>query len=233
MLVFVWDGYLFAVRWWGEETARRLSRLAMAVAIGMPIAIGAVHVPAATVWVRDFVRPLSPMSTNPRPVMAAAAFGRSTIAPANAGVVVDIDGPISTSRWSSTGGCWRIRCSESGRAPSPGVERERPLYLVRFDEGQSRAAGRLRVAGTTLMVRGLVYEELDGFGPPVHVYRRAADQCQLANVQAMSDSVRPETSSRPPSADGNGKMTVCPASRVRRYEHALRSQPAPYWQQSG
>ena len=188
MLLFVWDGYLFAVRSWGEETARGLSRLAMVVAIGMPIAIGAFTF-RQDGWVRDFVRTLSPTSTNPRPVMAAAAFGRSTIAPANAGVVVDIDGtyldlPVVFYGRLPGDQVFRVRSS----ADLTSVERERPLYLVRFDKGSLVRQDSVRVAGTTLMVRGLVYEELDGFGPPSTSTGCATDQ--LSNCPIVQLSAR-------------------------------------------
>jgi hypothetical protein len=52
------------------------------------------------------------------------------------------------------------------------LEQTRPEYLVRFDEGALVREPGAKLEGRTLTLGGMAYEELEGFAPPVHVYRR-------------------------------------------------------------
>jgi hypothetical protein len=52
------------------------------------------------------------------------------------------------------------------------VEAERPEYLLRFEEGALTREPWVKREGRTLTVGSVTYEEVDGFSPPLHVYRR-------------------------------------------------------------
>ena len=171
MLLFVSDGYRAAVRRWGNEAARLLARLTIGLAIAMPVAMG-VFTFRQDGAVRNAVRSLSPTTTNPRSVMAAAAFVRSTIAPAREGLVVDIDATYFDLALVFYGGLRQEQVIRvRSEADLPRIEAERPAVLVRFDKGSLARLEGVRVAGRALTVGNVAYDELDGFEAPVHVYR--------------------------------------------------------------
>jgi hypothetical protein len=172
LLVFTWDGYLMAVRWWGRDRVRPLVRATVVLALAMPIATGVVTF-RRDGRVPDVIRPISPVTTNPRAVMSAAAFVRSTIVPAGGGLVVDIDEQFLDLPLVFYGGMLEEQAIRIHRLEDISrVERERPDYVIRFERGSLVSQGAARLAGRALEVAGRSYEELDGFSAPVHVYRR-------------------------------------------------------------
>lgn len=171
VLVFVWDGYVAVVCAWGLLRARRTATAAIALAVIVPLVVGWVTFRRDGV-IEDMVRPISPTSTNPRSVMAGAAFIRSTVVPAGHGVVVDIDDGFLDLPLVFYGGLLQeqvIRVRRPADASRTGPER--PWYVVRFDRGGLVREGSVRVVGRTLEFGGALYDELDGFLAPVHIYR--------------------------------------------------------------
>lgn len=171
VLVFVWDGYVAIRRGWGVLRARRAATAAVALAVVIPLVVGWVTFRRDGV-IEDILRPISPTSTNPRSVMAGAAFVRSTVVPAAHGVVVDVDDGFLDLPLVFYGGLLQeqvIRVRQPADVSRAG--RERPWYVVRFDRGRLAREGSVRVVGRTLEFGGRLYDELDGFLPPIHVYR--------------------------------------------------------------
>jgi 4-amino-4-deoxy-L-arabinose transferase-like glycosyltransferase len=171
-LVFVWDGYGMVTRLWGSGRAGRLVRATAVLAVTVPLAIGWITFRRDGL-VSNALRPLSPVTTNPRAVMVAAAFLRPTIA-SGAGLVVDtdektfLDLPLVFYGGRPEERAIRVRQP----ADLPRVERERPDYLVRLDGGSLVRQEGVTLSGRTLQLAGASYDELDGFSAPVHVYRR-------------------------------------------------------------
>jgi 4-amino-4-deoxy-L-arabinose transferase-like glycosyltransferase len=170
MLVFVWDGYVAIAGAWGVNGARRVVQSAVALALGIPLAVG---------WftfrrdgpLQDILRPISPTSTNSRAVMAGAEFIRSTVVPARHRIVVDIDEGFLDLPLVFYGGLLQERAIRVRKpADLSRVAREQPQFVVRFDRGSLLTQGSVRLSGRTLELGRAKYDELDGFSPPLHVY---------------------------------------------------------------
>jgi 4-amino-4-deoxy-L-arabinose transferase-like glycosyltransferase len=170
MLVFVSKGYMAITGAWGVNRARRLGQSTVALALGIPLAVG---------WftfrrdgpLEDILRPISPTSTNSRAVMAGAKFIRSTVVPSGRRVVVDVDDGFLDAPLVFYGGLPEdrvIRVLEP--ADLSRVAREHPQFVVRFDKGRLLGHGGVRLFGRTLELGEAKYDEVDGFSPPLHVY---------------------------------------------------------------
>jgi hypothetical protein len=200
MLVFVREGYIEMAARLGTRPARRLATAAAALAVATPFAIGAFTF-RADGRVADVMRSISPSSTNPRAVVAAARDVRSLIHGADA-IAVDSDSDyldLSFIYFS------RLADDEVQRVRWPDFEtrfdRQPPEFVLVFDDGVLLERADVRRAGPNLTVRGHTYVETGTVGPPMRLYRRA---------------VRTD-----------GKITVSPDRRGAFYEYAARSQPAP------
>ena len=173
MLVFAWDGYVALTRGWGSSRALSLARASAVLAVAIPVVIGWVTFRRDGL-VPNVIRPLSPASTNPRAVMSAAAFVRSTVVPSTDGLVVDtdertfLDLPLVFYGGLLEEQAIRVRQP----ADLSRVERARPGYVVRLDGGTLVSQEAVRLSGRTLELGGTPYDEVDGFSAPVHVYRR-------------------------------------------------------------
>jgi 4-amino-4-deoxy-L-arabinose transferase-like glycosyltransferase len=171
LLLFVWDGYGDLTRRWGTSSARTFLRISAALAVAVPVIVGAVTF-RRDGPVRNILRPISPTSTNSGPVMAAAAFVRDTVAPSGEAVLIDIDKGFLNLPVVFYGGLTqeeviRIRGAEDVAR----IEGRPPTYVVRFDEGTLASQPGVSVGPRALSIGRTAYEELDGFAPPVHVYR--------------------------------------------------------------
>jgi 4-amino-4-deoxy-L-arabinose transferase-like glycosyltransferase len=172
VLPFVALGFAACVRAWGVRRARWVGRLSAAFAVVLPVALG-LYTFRAEGGMRDLLRPVSPTSTNARSIMQAARFIEAEVTEKGRALALDSD----TSYFDLQLGFFtglpdervvRLRWPEFRQK----LEQARPEYLVRFDEGVLLREPWVRLEGRTLTLGDLRYEELEGFSPPVHVYRR-------------------------------------------------------------
>ena len=122
---------------------------------------------------RELFRPVSPTSTNLQPVMRAARFVEEEVTAKGGALVLDADASYQDLQLGFFTGLpderlVRLRWPDFRER----LEQTRPEYLVRFDEGALVREPGVALEGRTLTVGGVTYEELEGFSPPVHVYRR-------------------------------------------------------------
>lgn len=151
---------------------RAVAGVGVALAVVLPLALG-LFTFRAQGGAPDALRPVSPVTTNPAPVMQAARFLEENAARTGGSAVID-EGPsfldlqlafysglpeerTARVRWET----FRKHFNEL-----------RPEYLVRFEGGRLERDPGVKVEGRQLAVDGVVYEQLEGFAAPVVVYRR-------------------------------------------------------------
>ncbi|MCP3101090.1 glycosyltransferase family 39 protein [Myxococcus sp. K15C18031901] len=170
--VFVAFGFASLVGARGEGVRRAVAGVTAVLAVGIPVAMGLFTFRAEGRY-QDMMRPVSPTSTNPVPVMAVATFVKDEVAAKGGSIALDDDPSymdlqvaffsglpeerIARVRWDT----FRQRLQEA-----------RPQVLVRFDQGSLAKLPGVELDGRTLVLDGVAYEELDGFSAPLHVYRR-------------------------------------------------------------
>jgi len=172
LLPFVALGFWECVRAWGARAGRAVAGASIALAVVMPVALGLSTFRVEGGW-RDVLRPVSPTSTNPQPVMQAARWLEAEVAEKGKALVLDSDDRYLDLQLGFFVGLpeervVRVRWPDFRQR----FEQERPEYLVRFDDGALTREPWVKLAGRTLVLGDATYEELDGFSPPVHVYRR-------------------------------------------------------------
>jgi 4-amino-4-deoxy-L-arabinose transferase-like glycosyltransferase len=171
LLPFVASGYDVCRRRWGPVMARNAAVASAALAVLMPALLG-LYTFRQDGLVRDVLRPLSPTSTNSRAAVQAAWFLRAA-APGGSVVAIDDDPEyldLAIAFFS------RVPEERLVRWRWPGAKERfdqlRPDFTVRLDRGSLVRQSGVTLEGRVLRLGGIDYEEMDGFGPPVHVYRR-------------------------------------------------------------
>jgi hypothetical protein len=172
LLPFVALGFSAWTGAWSERARRVAAGLIIALAVGMPVAMG-LYTFRADGGVRDVLRPVSPTSTNLQPVMRAVRFLEEEVAAKGGALGLDADASYQDLQLGFFTGLpderlVRLRWPDFRER----LEQTRPEYLVRFDEGALVREPGVKLEGRTLTLGDMAYEELEGFAPPVHVYRR-------------------------------------------------------------
>jgi 4-amino-4-deoxy-L-arabinose transferase-like glycosyltransferase len=143
-----------------------LIALAMPAWLGM-FTLGAEQGAAAA------LTPVSPVSTNPPSVMQVARFLGKRVAPESALVVLDADRKF----WDLQIGFYsglpedrlaRVRWDDFDRK----LADQTPEYLVRVEGGALEKRPDFEARGGHVVLGETWFEELGGFRPPMHVYRR-------------------------------------------------------------
>lgn len=176
VLPFVALGARVCARAWGERVGRGVAGSSMVLAVVMPVALGVSTFRADGGW-RETVRPVSPTSTNPQPLMRAVQRLKAEVTEKGGSLVLDSDAQYQDLQLGFFVGLpderlVRMRWPEFRQK----VEQLRPEYLVRFDGGALAREPWVKLEGRTLMLGNLLYEEQDGFSAPVHVYLRKETQ---------------------------------------------------------
>ncbi len=172
VLPFVTLGFSGLVRAWGKRGGRVVAGGSIALAVVMPVALGLSTFRADGGW-RDSLRPVSPTSTNPQPVMRVVRFLEAEVVEKGKALALDSDDKFMDLQVGFFVGLPDERLVRL-RWPAfrERVEAERPEYLLRFEEGALTREPWVKREGRTLTVGSVTYEEVDGFSPPLHVYRR-------------------------------------------------------------
>ncbi len=156
-----------------SERARRwVAGGIIALAVVMPVALG-LYTFREDGGAREALRPVSPTSTNLQPVMRAVRFLEEEVTAKGGALALDTDSAYQDLQLGFFTGLPEERLVRL-RWPDfrERFEKTRPEYLVRFDEGALVRQPGVKLEGRTLTVGDVTYEELEGFAPPVHVYRR-------------------------------------------------------------
>jgi 4-amino-4-deoxy-L-arabinose transferase-like glycosyltransferase len=172
MLPFVMLGFLMCVRAWGERAGRAVAGGSIALAVAMPLGLG-LYTFRAEGGLRDTLRPVSPTSTNPEPVRRTASWLKTEVAQQGMSLVLDSDEQYLDLQIAFFAGLpdervVRLRWPRFRER----FEKKRPEFLVRFDQGALIREPWVKLEGRVLTLGDVTYEEVDGFLPPVHVYRR-------------------------------------------------------------
>lgn len=172
LLPFVLSGFQACVAGWGPGARRALAGGAMALAVGMPVALG-LYTFRAEGGPRDGLRPVSPTSTNPEAVRQAARFIKEEVAAKGGALALDTDEGYLDLQIAFFSGLPELRMARlRWDTFRQRLAEAQPNYLVRFDGGALVKEPGVTLEGRTLTLDGVVYEELEGFTPPVHLYRR-------------------------------------------------------------
>ncbi len=172
LLPFVLLGFTTLVGQKGVGVRRTVAGLAVALAVVLPVALGLFTFRAEGGW-RDSLRPVSPTSTNPQSVMQVARFLKAEAAAKGGAAVLDEDPNYLHLQVAFFSGLPNTRLARVGwETFRPHIQEHRPEFLVRFDQGTLVKDAGVKLEGRTLTLDGVVYEELDGFSPPLHLYRR-------------------------------------------------------------
>jgi 4-amino-4-deoxy-L-arabinose transferase-like glycosyltransferase len=156
----------------GTGTRKALAGVSMALAVAVPVAMG-LYTFRADGGLHDSFRPISPTSTNPVPVMRVARFLEDEVAAKGGAAVLDADPGYLDLQLAFFSGLpderlARVRWETFRRH----LHETRPEYLVRFENGWLVKDAGVKLEGRSLTLDGVVYEELEGFSAPLHVYRR-------------------------------------------------------------
>jgi 4-amino-4-deoxy-L-arabinose transferase-like glycosyltransferase len=170
LLPFVAPGLPVVVRWLGGLSPRRIVGASVAMAVVLPLAIGAITFRRDT-RVADILKSVSPVSTNHRAVMAAADVLRQEVLARGRSVALDMDPmylDIQLGFYARVG-------KEAPRMRWPGfrehVTVNPPDYLVTFERGALGREPWVTVDGSTLTLGEARYEAVPGFGSPVALWR--------------------------------------------------------------
>lgn len=124
----------------------------------------------------DALRSISPTSTNPRALMQVASFLRREVAPRGVWTAVDSSSRYEDLQLVFFGGIRDLHASHRWPNFAEAVAAHPPGYLVRIDRGTLSSALALSPDGRKAKLGALEFEELPGFSPPFHVYRRQEPQ---------------------------------------------------------
>jgi 4-amino-4-deoxy-L-arabinose transferase-like glycosyltransferase len=158
--------------WRGAGARKAVAGVSSVLALAVPLALGLFTFRADGRW-QDSLRPVSPISTNPVPLMQVARFLREEVAAKGGAAVVDQDPGYLDLQLAFFSGLPDERLARVRWETFRKHLREaRPEYLVRFDNGTLVGDPGVTLEGRTLTLDGVAYEALEGFSAPLHVYRR-------------------------------------------------------------
>ncbi|HEX8703229.1 MAG TPA: glycosyltransferase family 39 protein [Myxococcaceae bacterium] len=172
LLPFVALGFSAWTGAWSERSRKVALGGIIALALAVPVAMG-LYTFREDGGARELFRPVSPTSTNLQPVMRAVRFIEEEVTAKGGALALDADAGYQDLQLGFFTGLpderlVRLRWPDFRER----LEQKRPEYLVRFDEGALVREPGVTLEGRMLTVGGLTYEELEGFEPPVHLYRR-------------------------------------------------------------
>jgi hypothetical protein len=144
------------------------------VAVALPVGLG-VYTYRNDARPARSLMPVSPVSTNPAPVMDAARFVRAQVAPAGGAIALDDDPEFMDLQLAHFSGLPEERLARvRWKSFRKEYARSSPTHVVRFERGSlAKDPGvQLEDGGRVLVLDGTRFERLDGFAAPVSVYRR-------------------------------------------------------------
>lgn len=174
MLPFVYLGYEALAKNRAAWVGRTVAGTTALTAFALPLWLGAFtfHRDGG---VANSLRPISPTSTNPVPLMQVAHFLDEQVAQKGGAAILDEE----------DASYWDLQVAFFSRLPEERLARYRwdtfakeirtadPHYLVRVEGGKLEKDPGFQLAGDTVHFAGHTFRELPGFTAPWHVYQRA------------------------------------------------------------
>lgn len=173
LLPFVWFGAQPVLTRLSAGVRRGLITFAVACAVVWPTWLGWFCFRTEGPW-PDTLRAISPSSTNERRLMKVADWLKANGATTTDGVLLDED-PIGYSDMQVgffSGFPYERQVRRRSILFEQRVAANRLRFVVRFEGGRLEREGRLLVDGARVTFDGQVFDEVPGFAPPLHVYRR-------------------------------------------------------------
>lgn len=175
LLPFVGSGLAWVAGEYGATVTRHVLRTSLALALLLPIGLG-IYTWRSEGWVATVLEPLSPVTTNPRALMAAAAFLREEAAASSRSVALDVDeryGDLTIGFYARLPPETTIRLRWPGR---DALLLRRPAdLLVVFDRGRLRTAEQVRDGGDLLHLGTTTYR-VRWRSAPVRIFERLAER---------------------------------------------------------
>jgi hypothetical protein len=165
-------GWSWCVARYGAPAARHLARAAIALAIVMPLALG------IFTWRNDgrastILKPLSPTSTNPRSIIEAAHFLRTSVVDQGRTLALDEDTTYQDLQLAFFA---RGDGNRTLRMRWPNFRErmlgEPPDVVVVFERGRLRNEPWVKLEEGRLIAGDDIYLERRGFAPPIRVFER-------------------------------------------------------------
>lgn len=152
--------------------ARWVAAGAIAVAVLLPLSLGAFTFRAEG-KLQDALRPISPVTTNPRAVTRLARFLERELGPKDEALILDADPRYWDIQIGFFSGLPRQRLASLRLDTFEEVLRSAdPRYLLRVEGGLLERSEGFQPLGPGVSFRGRHYAELPGFQPPFHLYLR-------------------------------------------------------------
>jgi len=173
LLPFAWFGAQPVLERLGPRARRAWQGAAVAFAVAWPVASGWACSRTQGAWV-DTLRAISPTSTNSPRLMAVARWLSSHVGP-EGGLVVDVDprGYDDLNVGFFSGVPYERQARRRSTAFEERLRALRPDYIVRVDGGELERDPRFAFTPGGASFDGARFDEVPGFSPPWHVYRRA------------------------------------------------------------
>ncbi len=172
LLPFVWVGYRVTVEGRGRSARRAWALAAVLLALAVPAAMGALTFHRED-RLASMLGSVGPVSTNPQAVMQVARWLKSEVASRGGAAIVDTDGSY-----------WDLQVAFFSGLPDSRMarlrwdifreqlEREHPDALVLIEGGGLEREPDFERDGLLVRFAGATFDEVSGFRPPWHVYRR-------------------------------------------------------------
>lgn len=172
LLPFVGLGFSALMGGRSVAARRAVAGLAGVLAVAIPMVVG-LYTFRVDGGLHESLRPVSPTSTNPVPMMQVARYLKAEAAAKGGAAVIDDDPAYMDLQVAFFSGLpemkmARVRWDTFRKR----FQENQPEYLVRFDKGSLVKDAGVKLEGRTLTLDGVAYEEQDGFSAPLHVYRR-------------------------------------------------------------
>lgn len=172
LLPFVHAGFEALTRGRSLIVRRSLGSLAVATAVGFPLWLGLFTYRAEGQW-QDWLRPVSPTSTNSEVVRNAAQFIREQISSTGKALILDSDPNYLELQVGFFGGLPRDRMAFVRHQDFSERLRElEPGFLLRADRGLLERLPGTEIEGARLHFQGAWFEPLAKLEGPLHFYRR-------------------------------------------------------------
>lgn len=172
LLPFVGPGFVACVGSRSAGVRSALAGVCAVLAVAFPMAMG-LYTFRTDGGLHDTLRPVSPTSTNPVPVMQVARFLKEEVAARGGAAILDEDPSYMDLQLAFFSGLSDERLARVRWTTfRDHVRRAQPEYLVRFDKGSLVKDAGVKWEGRALWLDGVEFGELEGFSPPLHVYKR-------------------------------------------------------------
>ncbi len=172
LLPFVWVGVEGLRARLSQRVVRAVVWAAALVAVALPVGLGAFTFRREGKY-EDWLRPVSPTSTNPPALMDAARWVKAEVAASGGALILDSDAQYRDLQLAFFGGLPESRMARHRWDDFPALLKSaRPRYLALFEEGSLVEEGKVTLTGARAELDGEVFVELPGPPGPVRLFAK-------------------------------------------------------------